>query len=108
MQPDEPLHRNVRVSPVSLDDMFDDAFLAIGRDGANHIEVVIRMMKSLAALAETSPDEFRAPAQRHMTLLFNRAVHMMPSLDDRNLLVAVSEAAGLKLTAAQRKRAKTG
>jgi uncharacterized membrane protein len=105
---EEPLHRNVRVAPVGLDDMFDDAFLALGRDGASHVEVVIRMMKSLAALAETSPDEFGAPAQRHMALLFDRAVHMMPSADDRALLVTVSEAAGLKLTAAQRKRARTG
>ena len=102
---DEPLHRNVRVAPVTLDDMFDDAFLALGRDGAGHIEVVIRMVKSLAALADTSPDVFAGPARRHMTLLFDRAVQQMDSADDRAMLVSVSEAAGLKLTAAQRKRA---
>ncbi len=103
---DEPLHRNVRVSPVTVDDMFDDAFLALGRDGAGHIEVVIRMMKSLAALVDSSPEEFSGPAKRHMALLFNRAVQAMDSADDRALLVAESEAAGLKLTATQRKRAR--
>jgi uncharacterized membrane protein len=107
-EPDEPLHRNVRVAPIRVDDMFDDAFLAMGRDGAGHVEVVIRMMKTLGALAESSPDEFAGPARRHMSLLFDRAVNMMPSADDRNLLLAVSEAAGMKLTAAQRKRAKAG
>ena len=104
-EPDEPLHRNVRVAPIRVDDMFDDSFLAMGRDGARHVEVVIRMMKTLGALADIGPDEFDRPARRHMSLLFNRAIKDMTSEGDRELVLAEAEAAGLKLTAAQRKAA---
>jgi hypothetical protein len=40
-----------------------------------------------------------------MSLLFNRAIKDMTSEGDRELVLAEAEAAGLKLTAAQRKAA---
>jgi len=104
----EPAYPNVRVPVTGFDDLFDDAFLAIGRDGAGHIEVVTRMMKSLAALAECDAGRFAGQAKKHMQLLFDRAVVAMPDAADRSALISVSEAAGLKLTAAQKKAAKAG
>jgi uncharacterized membrane protein len=43
----------VAVPKLSLDDLFDDAFAAIGRDGAGLVEVAVRVQKALAALAAT-------------------------------------------------------
>lgn len=44
-------YNRIEVPEISLEDMFDDAFGAIGRDGAGLIEVVARLQKALASLA---------------------------------------------------------
>jgi uncharacterized membrane protein len=102
---DEPYYPNVRVTTVSIDDMFHDAFLAIGRDGAGHIEVVIRMMKSLMALASCGQPVFEDPAKRQMELLVERAMSALPAVPDRQTLAELAKDAGIKLTAAQKKAA---
>jgi uncharacterized membrane protein len=93
------------VTAVSIDDMFDDAFLAVGRDGAGHIEVVIRMMKSLMALADCGQPAFEEPARRQMKLLVERAMSALPAVPDRQALADLAKKAGIKLTAAQKKAA---
>jgi uncharacterized membrane protein len=37
-----------------FDDLFDDSFTAIARDGAGIVEVSIRLQKAFCALAETN------------------------------------------------------
>lgn len=43
---------HITVEPVTLDDLVEDAFRPIARDGAGMVEVGIRLQKTLASLAE--------------------------------------------------------
>ncbi len=56
----------ISVPPLDEHDMFDDAFTAIERDGANSIEVVIRLLKGLETLARIGDPSMRAAALRHV------------------------------------------
>ncbi|MCO6511081.1 MAG: DUF2254 domain-containing protein [Aridibacter famidurans] len=51
----------VEVPELPLEEMFDDAFGALARDGAGMVEVVIRLQKSLGSLASRG-DEMREVA----------------------------------------------
>ncbi|UJJ29983.1 DUF2254 domain-containing protein [Halopseudomonas maritima] len=55
--------RGVWLTPLALDDLFDDLFGPIVRDGAARIDVQLRLVKSLQALA-AQHDCFVAPARR--------------------------------------------
>ena len=46
----EVLYPRLRVRPVELDDLFDDIFTPIARDGAGVVEVHIRLQKALLIL----------------------------------------------------------
>lgn len=49
----------------SIQDMFDDAFTAIARDGAGMIEVQIRLQKAFIALAQFNAARYGSDARRH-------------------------------------------
>ncbi len=51
----EPKYPLVLVPELSPDDLIEDAFRPIARDGAASIEVVIRLLKCLDAIARTNP-----------------------------------------------------
>ena len=70
---DEPPCPNVYVPPLSLDDMFDDAFAPIARDGASLFEVQLRLVKALQALAEIGGADFRQSALRHARMALKRS-----------------------------------
>ncbi|WP_421862962.1 DUF2254 domain-containing protein [Parvibaculum sp.] len=70
---DEPACPNVLVPPLSLDDMFDDAFAPIARDGAGLFEVQLRLLKALQALAEIGGAAFRQSALRHARMALKRS-----------------------------------
>jgi uncharacterized membrane protein len=53
----------VWLTPLALDDLFDDLFGPIARDGAGSIDVQLRLVKSLQALAAQGAC-FAAPARR--------------------------------------------
>lgn len=55
----------VSVPELVIDDLFDDAFTAIARDGAAMVEVSIRLQKGFRALAETGDIHMAAAAKRH-------------------------------------------
>ncbi|KFZ31429.1 hypothetical protein IDSA_01545 [Pseudidiomarina salinarum] len=52
------------VPPITVQDVFEDAFRPIARDGAAFVEVQIRLQKTLAALAEVVPEVFTVPARK--------------------------------------------
>lgn len=54
-------HQRIFVPPVDPGDMIVDAFRPIVRDGADSVEVQIRLHKALHALAQIRPEEFAAP-----------------------------------------------
>lgn len=84
-----PKHTRVEVPTLSLRDMFDDAFTAIGRDGAPVVEVSVRLQKALLCLAEMGDAEMREAAEYHKLLALSRAEAVMKVEED---LAAVRQA----------------
>lgn len=70
---EKPKFDRIRVPALRMDDMFDDAFTAIARDGAGTIEVVTRLQKAFASLSAIDSAELRAAASRHARRAFARA-----------------------------------
>jgi uncharacterized membrane protein len=80
----------VAVPELSMANMFDDAFTGIARDGAGNIEVVVRLLKALEALAAAGDSTMRDNALRHARLALVRAENVLKVPDD---LTAVREVA---------------
>ncbi|MEO6422443.1 MAG: DUF2254 domain-containing protein [Candidatus Nitrotoga sp.] len=85
-----PKYDRVEVPEVSVRDMFDDAFTAIGRDGAGVVEVSVRLQKTLHSLASIGDSEMRDAAEHHSRLALKRAGIAMNIAED---LAAVQIAA---------------
>ncbi|MBW3584071.1 MAG: DUF2254 domain-containing protein [Euryarchaeota archaeon] len=66
-------HDRVEVPELGVQDMFDDAFVSIARDGARMVEVGVRLQKALHALAKVGDKEMRSAADRHARLAMARA-----------------------------------
>lgn len=67
----------VAVPIVSLNDMFDDAFNAIARDGAGSIEVAIRLQKAFRSLAKLGHKEMEQAAIAHADHALKYAKHSL-------------------------------
>ncbi|GHE20812.1 DUF2254 domain-containing protein [Halomonas urumqiensis] len=87
----EITYDRVSVPKLSIDDLFDDAFTAIARDGAGIVEVSTRLQKALSTLAETEDKAMGAAAKRHSRMALARSEHAMSLQDD---IDAVRLAAG--------------
>lgn len=74
-------HARVHVPPVSIEELFDDFFLPIGRDGASFVEVQVRLQKALGALSRLDRTEYAKNARRHSDIALKRAQKAM-SLDE--------------------------
>lgn len=68
-----PRFDRVRVRPLRLDDMFEDAFTAIVRDGAGSIELVVRLQKAFLSLLSIDDAELRSAVVLHSRLALQRA-----------------------------------
>ena len=75
----------IAISELSLDDMFDDAFNAIARDGAETIEVMLRLIKVNQSLA-TINDEFKQSATRHIDKALKHAEQGLRLKEEYTLL----------------------
>jgi len=69
----EPRYAAVLVPALTVDDLFDDFFSPIARDGAALVEIQLRLQKALAILARADPARFGAAARRHAGLALARA-----------------------------------
>ncbi len=87
-----PEHPRVHVPPVLLQDLFDDVFTPIARDGAAHVEVMLRLQKTLRSLSLLGGPEFRAAALHHSAQALQRAEQAMPLEADRARVRAEAEA----------------
>tara|TARA_R110002049_G_scaffold112673_2_gene262304 strand:- start:244 stop:1539 length:1296 start_codon:yes stop_codon:yes gene_type:complete len=85
-----PKYDRIAVPEISINDMFDDAFTAIARDGAGVVEVSVRLQKALGSLALTEHPEIRDAALYHGRLALKRA---SLALDIDEDLAIVREAA---------------
>lgn len=63
----------VQVPELDMMELFDDAFNAIGRDGASSIEVVLKLQKTLTALANCPVPGMREAARAHASKALARA-----------------------------------
>lgn len=63
----------VEVPTLRADDLFDDAFTAIARDGAGSVEVVLRLQKGFASLASVEDPAVRQAAVTHARRSLARA-----------------------------------
>ncbi len=79
---EEPRFDRVEIPEISVNDMFDDAFAPIARDGAGTVEVQIRLQKALASLASLGNDEIKTAAVRHSRLALKRAKHALTLTED--------------------------
>jgi len=70
---EEKTFTRIRVPPLRVDDMFDDAFTAVARDGAGTIEVVTRLQKAFISLSAIENAEMKAAALRHARYALARA-----------------------------------
>ena len=69
----QPACPRVWLPPLCEGELFDDVFMAIGRDGAGMLEVQLRLQKALAALFRLGGERFRVHALRHSRLAVARA-----------------------------------
>ena len=76
----------VEVPELSVPDMFDDAFTAIGRDGAGVIEVAERLQKAFASLASIGDAAMRETAKHHSRLALARAEKVMQLPEDLEIV----------------------
>ncbi len=89
---DMPVHFDrVAVPELSLDDMLDDAFTGIARDGAGLVEVVVRLLKGLESLAELGHPSLRESALRHARLALVRAESVMKVPEDITVVREVAK-----------------
>lgn len=80
----------VHLRGLNVDDLFDDFFSPIARDGASVIEVDIRTMKALVSLAEINPQFFKVICRQHAMLLIKRARTALVLDEDKNQLERVA------------------
>ncbi len=81
----EVRYDRVAVPELSMDDLFDDAFAAIARDGAGTIEVVVRLLKCLEALAAVDDQSIKAAAIAQARFTLARAEKAMTLPHDLNI-----------------------
>ncbi len=91
-------YKNVEVPEILIEDMFDDAFTPIARDGAGLVEVSIRLQKALGSLAslkdsnghESHSTQMKESAEYYSRLALKRSKLAMDIEED---LLAVEKAA---------------
>lgn len=81
-----PRHPRVHVPALNDDDLFEDAYMLLARDGAAFIEVQLSLQKALHALARIGGERFRAAALYHASLARARADLALPLSADRDRL----------------------
>lgn len=74
---DDPEYDRVAVPAPSLDEMFEDAFPAIARDGAGVVEVAARLQRVLGELGHCGDAHMCAAARHHATLAMARSERAM-------------------------------
>lgn len=81
----------VQVPQICVDDMFNDAYTAIARDGASVVEVSVRLQKALHSLTKLGDDEITEAAKRHSRLALQRAQKALTLPEDIEAVQAASK-----------------
>ncbi len=78
-------HDRVFIQEISLNDMFDDAFSAIARDGAGCVEVVTRLQKAFRSLSLLDNHEMKSVAVTHAERSLKFAKQSLPLAEEFEL-----------------------
>lgn len=84
----------VFVPPVEIEDLFDDSFGPVARDGAGTIEVGMRLQKALRTLSRVSPTRFGAAAARHSALALRLADEALVLDEQKRVLRSLADEVG--------------
>ena len=76
-EPAAPEHDRIEVPALSIDDMFEDVFPALARDGAGLIEVALRVQRVLGELGRCGHAQLASAAHRHAVLALARAERVL-------------------------------
>ena len=79
----EPQYPRVFLRPIDPADLIEVAFLAISRDGAGMIEVVLAMLNALDALTASCPPPLADAAQAMARTAYERSLATLGFEDDR-------------------------
>ncbi len=91
---EEVRFKNVEVPPFDPQDLMDDAFTAISRDGAGIFEVGVRLQKTLQTLAKLGNPELRAAAIRHSRLALEQSDAALGTEEHRMIIHKLATAVG--------------
>lgn len=91
---EEVRYPKVHVPGIDLEDLFDDLFTPIARDGAGLVEVGMRLQKSLIALGRIGGPQYVAAARRHSALALERALAALVIEEDKQVLRALAAEVG--------------
>ncbi|MCZ4409026.1 DUF2254 domain-containing protein [Cryomorphaceae bacterium 1068] len=76
----------IEVPKLNLEDLFEDSFRAVARDGAGNIEVMLKMQKAFHSLHLMKNRIIREASLKHSKGAFSRAEQSMASPEDIELL----------------------
>ncbi|MBS9478944.1 DUF2254 domain-containing protein [Ancylobacter radicis] len=80
----------VHVPVLVADDLFEDAFMLVARDGAGLVEVQLRLRKALLALGRMGDASFRAAARHQAEMALARAQAALSLEADRQRLAELA------------------
>jgi hypothetical protein len=84
----------VLVPGLATEDLFEDAFGPLLRDAAGHVEVGLRLQKTLAALAALAPAAFSPCAREYSRRALEHAAAALALEEDQARLAKVAAAVG--------------
>ncbi len=85
---------NVFVPPILIEDLFDDLFVPIARDGASTVEVGVRLQKAFRTLARFGHEGFAENAKRHSAEALERANAALVVEADKRRIEALARDVG--------------
>jgi uncharacterized membrane protein len=85
-----PKYPRVAVQALHHDDLVEDAFNLIARDGAGQVDIMLRLVKALRTLSETGPEPLRTAARHQLAIALERAASALGNADDRKRLEALA------------------
>jgi uncharacterized membrane protein len=86
----EPEYPRISVPGLSTDDLVDDLFAPLAREGAGLVQVGVRLQKTLAALVLLSPQRFGPAARRASLLVTQHAAAALALPDERATVQALT------------------
>ncbi|KAB0486016.1 DUF2254 domain-containing protein [Pseudomonas psychrophila] len=83
--------KQVFLRGLTVDDLFDDFFAPISRDGAALLEVNLRLLKALISLAKINPAIFKDACIKHTDLLIARADTALALQNEKDQLSSLAK-----------------